>query len=1100
MLKIDCLLKNTEVAETVRDIIGYLGHKWVAEGKDASFDSIYRYLRDQGVEVDKETAAKIYSNELNLSDARYTSEKDLLSQTGAWREKIARALILQKSNKKMLEIGELSPSKAIAKSIADSFTSTLVSDDVTKSTLKQLEDIGRKAAMRMLGEMPEVDRSDKRTTEEIISDALEAEKLAYRDKESGVLLGLPRLWDEVRKEIQSLGADLKDSDKDETIEAWEQYVDGLESASYTLALSSKEAQTILHEALMDKGFVKETKKGNRIVDWKSLAANQNSYAQLRENVVSSLTGKGIDPAIANRVADTLHKEFREVRAKMLEINDIRQEKINETWQDAEKAVKETLPELAKRYVKEWKNYTQFEGREDVPLIFRQIEAKKIIGDALKKSDDYGMDWGADKRAIDWVSMAIDTPDISRLKDVVVDRLVADGISEADAALVAESVVDMYHDQLMKDIAENSKRILDTKQANLQRARADRKTELARLAELHDLGIFNDTHDALLARVLGIQESDKQTMDAIREYAEQMSTLRHLMAGNEFIAATRQREIAREIQKITSKAITNKSNSLKVASALSKIYQVENAALVTGYKNIIENHISGIIEYSTTKANVTTKLGKELAGNKKELWNLMKDTWSFIAGGGTEVGLAPYMVGGTQGRVMDTYNLHQMRGADWKSPKTWAKGTVSAVLTVSRAFLAATDGMFKVGNYRLHFLSAMHDALVESGNYSHEEAVKFLGEAFYGQGKVEAARQRAEVIYKKTGIDNPSRRQINILANDLLLENLILEEVITPEALKEIHESAFNMAGLGMGHESNNVMSKIIQSSKIRLQQQEQAAFSKGNYSKAAGLSVTNTAINGVIMRFAASQFNWAWIKLEQSGLGLLSGAYHFSEGKSLKARQLLEPENAIKAAEAYQKGRQSMTRGVLGIAANGLLTGVAIPLVAKAMFPDEEDPVKKMYRELGDSYYSKLIFIKTAPLWVLGDYFYHQKKGGDKAAMATAGIVENLTGLGGNKSSAVVFYEASKKIGSDKKKTRDRGWAKLGTWVGNNTPHVPFYRQGKDVLQTVDYFGNGNNPMRNYPQNFWAGVFAGAVMEDLATSVPKEEQPDWLRGWYKKKR
>src|SRR6478735_6236631 len=105
MLRIDCLLVNTEVANTVRQIIGYLGHKGIAEDRDVSFRSMYNELRKNGVEIDLETAAHIYANELPLHDARFTSAEDLQYETGRWFDNIVRGITLQKPKKGEKEIG-----------------------------------------------------------------------------------------------------------------------------------------------------------------------------------------------------------------------------------------------------------------------------------------------------------------------------------------------------------------------------------------------------------------------------------------------------------------------------------------------------------------------------------------------------------------------------------------------------------------------------------------------------------------------------------------------------------------------------------------------------------------------------------------------------------------------------------------------------------------------------------------------------------------------------------------------------------------------------------------------------------------------------------
>jgi len=1095
MLRIDCLLLNTEVADTVRKIVGYLGHKGISEGKDVSFRSMYKELRKNGVEVDLETAAKIYSDELPLHDQRFTSEADLKYDTGHWFDDVVRALVLRKPKTGEKEIGELSPAQAVVKGIADAFSNNVRDDETTKSILKTLEDTYRKGAQRMLGEKSNKESAeDTRTTAEIVQEAVDKEALGYRNIKDGTINGIAKMHEEVRKEIAELTRQMEASGDHDKAEQWKNYAKSLEDASYTLMFSTAEGKKILNESLMDGGFVRTTKEGKRLLDWQKLAGNINSYEQLRQNVVEGLTKQGIPEDTAHRVADSMSKEFRDMRGKILETAVKKYERTADSWTDAERKVKDTLPETVEKNVKAWQNLIKFEGRENNPLKFNKKDAQRVVGDALKNSEQYGMDFGKDGRAIDWVNMSQEPPTQQAVQVMVEARLQEQGLSAETAALTAESVSADYHKVLMEDIASNAQRLLDNRQAALDRESGRSKSDYTRLAELHDLGVFNGAHDKLLAKLLGIEEHDRQAMNDVRQFAEQMSKLRHLMDGNDFLVPSMQREVAHQIHQIVARTVENKTRMLKVMSSLNKVYQLENSSLVSGYRNILENHLSGFQEYMTTKANMRIKLG-DLAKSKKDLRQLMGDTWKAIAQGGNEFGLAPYQVTGNQLRISDEYNLNKMKDIDWKSAKGIAKGAASAILTVPRAFLSGTDGMFKTGLFRLHFLSGMHDALVRTGEYTHEQALAVLNDAFYGPGQLEKARIRAKELYDKSGINYVSKKDINITANELLHENLLQESVVTPEMIMEVQEAAFKMAGLGMGHESNNPVAKLMQSSKRHFNMAEQQAFNDGQYGKAASNRMLNTIINSVALRFAASQANWAWIKVEQSGVGIISGFTHYMMGKSIKVEDMFDTKRVQEQAEHYLKARQSAARGVLGLMVNAALTNLAIPALAKAIYGDDEDAVDELFENMGDNYLAKALFLKTVPIWGLADYYKHTTKSGAPSLSVTGDIISNVTGFGGTHNNATQFAEAIKYLHSPKENMNERGYAKLGSLLSNNLPHVPFYKTGKDVLQTAKYFSTGHQPMYNYPQNFMQGLYGGGVTEDVAPLIPRKWQPEWMEEW-----
>lgn len=781
--------------------------------------------------------------------------------------------------------------------------------------------------------------------------------------------------------------------------------------------------------------------------------------------------------IIQAALDIESKGFRDINGHMNGIKkvfDATREEIERYTQEVENGGDEHTKELWNSYIDSFENAAY-------SLLFSRKEGKQILKEALLK--DFGKDTKSG-RVLDWGKLAGGINDITQLRDNVFNAFKGK-YGEDIADKIANSLSADYKD-LRADILVHADKTLAAKESQIDREGTPSKSDLTRLAELYDLGAFSGAHDKLLAHVLGIQESDTKAIDEVKKYAEQLSKLREVLQGNDFLAPSLQREVGRSINEIVARNMENKTSLLKSMSTMNKVYQVVNAAMVSGYRNLIENHLSGLAEYLTTKANVRSKLGGELGGFHKDDAKNMWDTWRNVAMGGREYGDAPYQVESTQLRVTDKYNLRTMKDADWSNPKTYVKALGSAVMTVPRAGLSGTDGAIKTGLNRLHFLSSMHDALVNTAKYTPQEAVAFINEAMYGEGALDRAKARAQEVYDATGIKYVSRKEINILANELLNENLLQGREVTPEMIKQAMASSFKQAGLGMGHESNNPVSKSIQSLKLYYQRQELNAYHEGNYNRAAVMKGYNTVVNSVMLRFMASQFNWAWLKVEQSGAGLISGLYHYHQGKKIESKKLvnLSEKEIAKMAEEYKLGRQKMFRGALGLAANVATTFIVMPALAKALYPDEDDSLQKMFDEMEDSYLAKALLLKTVPLWGMAQYSYHtmQNKEGDAIdkALATGGDVsQRLLGFGSSTSPSVRLAEGIKQIKSSSKKERTKGWTKVGQVIGNIIPSAPFYKQGKDVLETVDYFNTGVDPMYNYPFGFWNGLLGGGVMEDL---------------------
>lgn len=928
-----------------------------------------------------------------------------------------------------------------------------------------------------------------RETAERIADSMQKE---FREIRGEIV---KRAWErkEKREESYSKKNQKQPSVKDVVAERLKesQNVSELSGDDFMVDFSKKEGREIVDKVLTEAGITSENKAGEQVVDLKKLANVIDSKNQLRKLIQESIKDKGYSDAEAAKITDGLYKVVSDVVSDMKDRLLKNRERIEDTWTTSNnpKAEKDLLSMVEGR-MKDFKNFIKFNPGSPKEIIFRKSEAKEILSQAIKTSDLSKRNTKGDASP-DWAKIASGRVDEKRLSAEVVRHLVDMGISESDARQIAKSMPEMYR-EFLADAKQKAEDILDSKERMLDKDTPTSKSELTRLAELYDLGVFNAGHDKLLASVLGIEAKDRQAMDDVKQYAEKLSQLRELMQGNDFIVPTLQRAINSEIHDIVARNIEDKTKLLKIVSGINKMYQLENTSLISGYRNLLENHLSGLIEYMTTKANMRLKVGAKLAGNQPELRKNMIDTWKNIAEGGAEFGETPYQVGGNQLRLADQYNIKKMRGADWSKPKTYLKAAATASMAASRAFLAGTDGAIKTGLYRLHFISGIHDALIANGK-SQEESVAIINEAIYGEGALDRAKEKAKELYEKMGMDYVSQKQINITANELLHENLIQGSEITPDQLREIQTSAFRQAGLGLGHESNNVASKAIQSSKLYFQRKEQQAFNKGEYGEAAKSRALNTVVNSVLLRFAASQFNWGWIKVQQSGIGIITGLVHIQMGRSLEARKVLDAEQQKRMADHYMNGRQQMYRGAVGLTLNAMTTLVVLPAIAKMMNPDEADPVQKMFDDMEDNYVAKALFLKLTPIWGLGDYFYHkinsdmEGKGSTfrKIRGATGEVIGNITG---NNSMSAKFSDALKLTESKNERTQMKGDTKLGSLVGSFFPHVPFYKQGKDVLQTVDYLATGRDPMYKYPYGFMSGLLGGGVIEDLGLMPDKPIQ------------
>ena len=322
MLRIDCLFKNTDIADDVKKYIKYLGGFHAEFDGKAPFERIYKKMRAQGIEIDAKSAAMIYADVLPRDDERFTSNEDLESMTGQKMADTVRNLMLRERPKGEQQIGELSPAEAVVKNLTDAFTNTTVTDPKEKTMLRTMQDAYLQTAKKMLGELPDKPgtQKDTRPFEQVIQDALDKESLGYKDQATGEINGFKKLHEAAVAKMKEISSEVKNSNDPVLQQQWETYAKSFEDSAYQLMFSTKEGKKVLQDALMSKdggGFAKESADGTKTLDWEKLAAYNNDFSKLRDNVIKAFKAKGFDEDTANKVADSLSKEFEDLRTNIV---------------------------------------------------------------------------------------------------------------------------------------------------------------------------------------------------------------------------------------------------------------------------------------------------------------------------------------------------------------------------------------------------------------------------------------------------------------------------------------------------------------------------------------------------------------------------------------------------------------------------------------------------------------------------------------------------------------------------------------------------------------------------------------------------------------
>lgn len=382
MLNIDCLLKNTDYINGVRDYIQYIGSEFAENGKDASFHAVFKHIREQGLEVDIETAGELYTGSLPTEQYdHFTKREEVEKIAGAEFDNTIHNLINGSTKEGEQEIKNLSPKKQLAKKIIETFNSKHIVDARTKSILKTIYDIYAKSMDRFAAESEKPTESAPRNYADIAKEGHDKMAIGYRDNETGLINNLNDLHEGVKAELNDALAKLEKEDPVKA-EQFKKHIESFKDATYAAALSKTEIKQVVEGALADNGFGKKDKKGNVELDMKKLAGDTTSTSiqKLRDNVIEALTKDGkFSKETAEIIAKDFQRQFIETKARSLEILKKEQASKKKTWEPPVRKEEIKIDDVVAEQVKRWEAYIQHENMSGEPLVI----SKKTAADALK---------------------------------------------------------------------------------------------------------------------------------------------------------------------------------------------------------------------------------------------------------------------------------------------------------------------------------------------------------------------------------------------------------------------------------------------------------------------------------------------------------------------------------------------------------------------------------------------------------------------------------------------------------------------------------------------------------------------------------------------
>lgn len=323
MKGLGCLVKDTSIRKDIAEIIELAAADAIQSGKTFSVANAYKLLRDNKVEIDKESVAVIYEDTFDLNDGNFSSA-DTVDEFALrdFRETLDNLAKMEASND-VKQIGTQSSGKAAATQIAKMFKNAFVTDKKTQSVMRKLQDIMFKAAQRKVDKsmLPEKEKKAKKTFDEVLQDAFHWQDEVGFERITGGLNGAREVFTEFKKELKKYIDELKGTDASEqTIEDFERYGQALIDKSYDLLLSEAEANQIVKEALVEAGFGKTVNRNGekvQVLDWSKLSEGTGIPNYIEDNVTESLKKKGFSEEQIRRINASLINEYNSLTAEII---------------------------------------------------------------------------------------------------------------------------------------------------------------------------------------------------------------------------------------------------------------------------------------------------------------------------------------------------------------------------------------------------------------------------------------------------------------------------------------------------------------------------------------------------------------------------------------------------------------------------------------------------------------------------------------------------------------------------------------------------------------------------------------------------------------
>jgi len=539
--------------------------------------------------------------------------------------------------------------------------------------------------------------------------------------------------------------------------------------------------------------------------------------------------------------------------------------------------------------------------------------------------------GEKKQILDWKKLAGAAGTVSKISENVGKVLESDGFSESQLERIKDSFIQEYVD-LRASVIEKAQNELAKR--NKETVTQEQKSAAKKLAELYTYGLFDsqpDVFENILNKALGSKVSEKGFNEA-REIAKGMETLYSSsfqgVKLNDISAKAAIEQLENKMRLLLVRETKGQGNyNFRAANIVRNYFDLQQTMVLNNLKQAVENPLSGFQQELIEK--IGGMIGKERIGTPEmgaQRRALMKDIYKDMVLNGS-IGY-----GKTETAFVNRTHVddHINKLSDGK-----LYHGVMSVLS-GKATLNAADAMYKASITEKKFATNLIKILTNETNpnrMSPGDAINFVSEKLTGQTLKDAkvsAREIIEKINKDAGREliPTTPESINRFANDIVKSALEMGNQITTEQITAAYNAAYKAAGLGLGHEANNILSSTVSGYTAKLESRINDAIKDKEWNRAAVLTAQSILFRNVLNPFVGGGTNWLVLKFEKTGLGLVTGL-GYKIGSNTKID--LSTEVGMKTLEKrlYNQARvkDNYMRGLVGGAASALtylaFTGLA---------------------------------------------------------------------------------------------------------------------------------------------------------------------------------